>query len=149
MCHSVDPFPLKTLGDRSGWNKVHTVPMDQDGIFLHKKICRFICANISSLSSARLSICPMNGGALYAHLESSFRDRGGNSRSEGISIPLYGKGASALFLFNQRPRQGLRQRLRRVNKASAARQQGRRRLVFVENILLSFLDFETCRKTIE
>jgi hypothetical protein len=30
-------FPLKTLGERSGWNKVNTVPMDQDGISLHKK----------------------------------------------------------------------------------------------------------------
>ena len=59
--------------------------------FILAKKRRFICTNISSLSSARLSICPMNGGALYAHLESSFRDRGGNSRSEGISIPLYGK----------------------------------------------------------
>ena len=56
------------------------------------------------------------------------------------------KGASALFLFNQRLRQGLRQRLRRVNKASAACQQGRRRLVFVENILLSFPDFDTAAK---
>jgi len=56
------------------------------------------------------------------------------------------KGASALFLINQRPRQGLRQRLRRVNKVSAARQQGRRRLVFVENILLSFPDFDTAAK---
>ena len=58
------------------------------------------------------------------------------------------KGASALFLFNQRLRQGLRQRLRRVIKASAARQQGRRRLFFVENVILSFLDFETINQTI-
>jgi hypothetical protein len=58
------------------------------------------------------------------------------------------KGASALFLFNQRLRQGLRQRLRRVNNVSAARQQGRRRLFFIKNILLSFPDFETCSQTI-
>ena len=58
------------------------------------------------------------------------------------------KGASALFLFNQRLRQSLRQRLRRVNKASAARQQGRRRLFFVKNLLLSFPDFDTSSQTI-
>jgi len=50
------------------------------------------------------------------------------------------KGASALFLFNQR--------LRRVNKASAARQQGRSPLLFVENFIQSFLDFETINQTI-
>ena len=60
--------------------------------------------------------------------------------------PFTVKGTSALFLFNQRLRHSLRQRLRRVNKASAARQQGRRRLVFVENILLSFPDFDTAAK---
>jgi hypothetical protein len=44
------------------------------------------------------------------------------------------KGASALFLFNHR----LRQRLRRVNKASASRQRGRRPYYFVEIINLFF-----------
>jgi len=48
------------------------------------------------------------------------------------------KGASALFLFNQHLRQGLRQRLRRVNKASAARQRGHRPEFFVDILTLSF-----------
>jgi len=72
MCHSVDPFPLKTLGDRSGWNKVHIVPMDQEGISLHKKICRFICARIYGPSSGKFSIMPIRSGAIYASLDSSF-----------------------------------------------------------------------------
>jgi hypothetical protein len=85
----------------------------------------------------------------YSNLSSNFRDRGAILGRRVFPYLFTVKGASALFLFNQRLRQGLRQRLRRVNKASASRQQGRRRLFFVENILLSFLDFETCRKTIE
>ena len=58
--------------------------------------------------------------------------------------PFTEKGASALFLFNQRQRQGLR----RVNKASAARQPGHRRLLFVETLILSFLNFEIINQTI-
>jgi hypothetical protein len=64
-----------------------------------------------------------------AVLDSSFRRRGAILCRMVFPYLFTVKGASALFLFNQRLRQGLRQRLRRVNKASAARQQGRRRLV--------------------
>ena len=82
----------------------------------------------------------MYGGAIYASLESSFRDRG-VILGQMVFLYLFTvKGTSALFLFNQR--------LRRVNKASAARQRGRRPSFFVENILLSFLDFRTCSQTI-
>ena len=56
------------------------------------------------------------------------------------------KGASALFLFNQRLRQSQRQRLRRVNKASAARQRGRRPLLFIENFIQSFLALKPSTK---
>ena len=90
----------------------------------------------------------MYGSAIYAHLESSFRDREVIPGQMVFPYPFTVKGASALFLFNQRLRQGLRQRLRRVNKASAARQQGRRPLLFVENFIQSFLDFETINQTI-
>jgi hypothetical protein len=38
----------------------------------------------------------------------------------------------------QRQRRGLRQSLRRVNKASAARQPGRRPIFFVDILTLSF-----------
>ena len=80
----------------------------------------------------------MYAGAIYAHLESSFRDREVIPGQMVFPYPFTVKGASALFLFNQRLRKGLRQRLRRVNKASAARQQGRRPLLFVEILILSF-----------
>ncbi len=70
----------------------------------------------------------MYGGAIYAHLESSFRDREAIPGQMVFPYLFTVKGASALFLFNQRLRQSLRQRLRRVNKASKARQQGRRRI---------------------
>jgi len=36
-CHTVDPFPLKTLGDRSGKNEVHSVPRCNRDIFRTKK----------------------------------------------------------------------------------------------------------------
>ena len=90
----------------------------------------------------------MYAGAIYAHLESSFRDREVIPGQMVFPYPFTGKGASALFLFNQRLRHSLRQRLRCVNKASAARQQGRRPLLFVENFVQSFLDFETINQTI-
>lgn len=57
------------------------------------------------------------------------------------------KAASAPFLFNQRQRFGLRPRLRRVNKTSAARQRGRRPLFFIEIIILSFPDIEIISQT--
>lgn len=90
----------------------------------------------------------MYDGAIYAHLESSFRDREVIPGQMVFPYPFTVKGASALFLFNQRLRHSLRQRLRRVNKASAARQQGRSPLLFVENFVQSFLDFETINQTI-
>ena len=90
----------------------------------------------------------MYGGAIYAHLESSFRDRMVILGRIVFPYLFTVKGASALFLFNQRLRLSLRQRLRRVNKASAARQQGRSPLLFVENFVQSFLDFETINQTI-
>jgi len=80
----------------------------------------------------------MYDGAIYAHLESSFRDR---EVIPGQMVFLYlftVKGTSALFLFNQRLRHSLRQRLRRVNKASAARQRGRRPYFFVDILILFF-----------
>ena len=90
----------------------------------------------------------MYGGAIYAHLESSFRDRMVILGRIVFPYLFTVKGASVPFLFNQRLRHSLRQRLRRVNKASAARQQGRRPLLFVENFVQSFLDFETINQTI-
>jgi len=80
----------------------------------------------------------MCGGAIYAHLELSFRDREVIPGQMVFPYPFTVKGASALFMFNQRLRKGLRQRLRRVNKASAARQQGRRPYFFVDILILSF-----------
>ena len=66
----------------------------------------------------------MYGGAIYAHLELSFRDREVIPGQMVFPYPFTVKGASALFLFNQRLRHSLRQRLRRVSKASASRQPG-------------------------
>ena len=63
MCHSVDPFPLKTRRDQSGWNRVHSVPMDLEDFSYHKKIPGFTCANISSRSSLEISILPNHSGA--------------------------------------------------------------------------------------
>ena len=80
----------------------------------------------------------MYGGAIYAHLELSFRDREVILGQMVFPYPFTVKGASALFLFNQRLRHSLRQRLRRVNKASAARQRGRRPYFFVDISILSF-----------
>ena len=84
----------------------------------------------------------------YSDLESSFRDRGAILGRRVFPYLFMAKGASALFLFNQRLRQSLRQRLRRVNKASAVRQRGRRPVFFVENFIHSFLHFETINQTI-
>jgi hypothetical protein len=86
----------------------------------------------------------MHGGAIYAHLESSFRDRGAILGRMVFPYLFMVKGASALFLSNQH----LRQRLRRVNKASAARQRGRRPKFLVESFIQSFLDFETINQLI-
>jgi hypothetical protein len=46
----------------------------------------------------------MYGGAIYAHLESSFRDREVIPGQMVFPYPFTVKGASALFLFNQRLR---------------------------------------------
>ena len=80
----------------------------------------------------------MHGGAIYARLESSFRDRGVILSRMVFPYLFTIKGASMPFLFNQRLRHSLRQRLRRVNKASAARQRGRRPYFFVDILILSF-----------
>jgi hypothetical protein len=87
-------------------------------------------------------------GAIYARLESSFRVRAVILSRMVFPYLFTLKGASVPFLFNQRLRHSLRQRLRRVNKASAARQRGRRPLLFVDNFIQSFLDVETINQTI-
>jgi hypothetical protein len=46
----------------------------------------------------------MYGGAIYAHLELSFRDREVIPGQMVFQYPFTVKGASALFLFNQRLR---------------------------------------------
>jgi hypothetical protein len=46
----------------------------------------------------------MYDGAIYAHLESSFRDREVIPDQMVFPYPFTVKGASALFLFNQRLR---------------------------------------------
>jgi hypothetical protein len=46
----------------------------------------------------------MYGGAIYAHLESSLRDREVIPGQIVFPYPFTVKGASALFLFNQRLR---------------------------------------------
>ena len=84
----------------------------------------------------------MYDGAIYAHLESSFRDREVIPGQMVFPSPFTVKGALVLFLFNQRLRHSLRQRLRRVNKASAARQRGRRPCFFVDIIFCFFPDFD-------
>jgi len=80
----------------------------------------------------------MHCGAIYARLESSFRDRAVILSRMVFPYLFTLKGASVLFLFNQRLRHSLRQRLRRVNKASAARQRGRRPIFLVDILILSF-----------
>lgn len=99
MCHSVTPFSLKTLGDRSGWNEVHTVPMDQDCFSCTKKGADLFVQNLRSF------ICLIiHGGDIYAGLDLSFRHRGAILGRMVFPYPFMVKRISAPFLFNQRLR---------------------------------------------
>ena len=49
MSHSVDLFPIKSLGDRSGWNKVHTVLVEQDCYFAQINMPIYLCKNLRAL----------------------------------------------------------------------------------------------------
>ena len=83
----------------------------------------------------------MYDGAIFAHLESSFRDREVIPGQMVFPYPFTVKGASALFLFNQH--------LRRVNMASAAHQRGRRPVFFLDLIILPFPRIEDVMKATE
>ena len=127
MCHSVDPFPLKTLGDRSGKNEVPHRSPPYWRYFVQKK-AGDLFVHINSQFTTVQSNNFLQNNAEFLPLPSEKRDQFLAFLLQLIfPTPSIRKNTLETFLFDQRPRQRLRQRLRRVSKASASRQPGRRR----------------------
>jgi len=95
--------------------------------FSRKKCGGFVCAKKQAVYNRLIERFDLKQCRIFAVAFGEKRPIPRFSSSVDISYLTIRNNAIETFLFDQRPRQRLRQRLRRVSKASASRQLCRRR----------------------